>query len=287
MVIGGEKAGKSLLIQQLLFSMTTGETPFLDHYEVTRPCKITYIQIEGELVDTQDRFKRMMKSLDFNKDNFQIIFSEPLGLEKKENMLGLIKTIKDFHLPDIIIFDPLYFCFNGSLSDDDTVRRFLGHIRIMKDEFNCAVLIVHHTHRIKFNQKTGKIIEEGDEALFGSSALKWWPDHLIFFTLDKNTLKRDFRCTTQRSGDILDHLELKLVQPDPLYFSNVEPEDMSNSLKIHTLLSNHLEGLCQDEVCKQLNISRPTFYRDIKRLLHSEKIIKNNSKRPVIYTIKN
>jgi len=286
MVIGGEKAGKSLLLQQLIFSLTNGETPFLDHYEIARECKVSLVAIEGELVDAQDRWKRMMRTLDFKRENFQLIFSEPLGLEREDNARRLTKTIEDFHTPDVLIFDPLYFCFNGSLSDDAIVRRFLGHIRVMKDRFNCAIIIVHHTHRIKFNPKTGKLVDEGDDAMFGSSALKWWPDHLLMFTFNKETMVRDFRCSTQRSGDILDHLQLKLVQPDPLYFSHLDSEDMSNGLRICEILSHIPSGLNANELCDRLNISKPTFYRDIKPAIHSGRVCKTETCRPVIYFLK-
>jgi hypothetical protein len=287
LMVGGEKAGKSLIIKQLICSLTSGEHPFLNLYDVKRPCKVTYIQVEGELSDTQDRFKRMIKTLDFNPDNFQIIFAPPLGLQEDANCVTLMQQIESVHVPDVLIIDPLYFAFEGSLSDDGIVRKFLGNIRKIKDKFGCAVIIVHHTHRIKFNAEGG-LIDEGDDALFGSSAFKWWPDHIIFFTYNKKKNTRDFRCSTQRSGDILKKLELILVQPDPLYFRHADTADLGVGLKICQLLAEpgNESGLCPNEICKTLDISRATFYRDITAPLSSGAIEKDDSHRPVKYKIK-
>lgn len=284
MLVGGEKAGKSLLIKQLICSLTTGDHPFLDNYEVKRACKVTYVLGEGELSDTQSRFKKMIKALDFEPANFQLIFSGPLELEQDEMCTALIKTICSVHVPDVLIFDPLYFCFNGSLSDDAVVRKFLGNIRKIKEILGCAVIIVHHTHKMRFNQD-GTLLNEGDDALFGSSALKWWPDHLLFFTYDRKRNVRHFRCSTQRSGDILDKLELVLEQPDPLYFRNQEVTDTAMGMNILRALEKRPMS-CND-ICGRINISRSTFYRDIKPLLKSGHIQKDEAHRPILYKVQN
>lgn len=282
-LVGAEKAGKSILAQQLIFSLTTGDQPFLDEFEVLKPCKVTYVQVEGELGDSQDRYRRMRMALDFDPKNFHIIFSAPLELQDDRKANILMEDIAMHHVPNVLIFDPLYFCFTGSLSDDGIVRKFLGNIRRIKDRFSCAVIIVHHTHRMRFN-KEGDLVDEGDDAIFGSSALKWWPDHIIFFTYNKKRGIREFRCTTQRSGDILDKIELKLEQPIPLYFRGLKATDTANGFKIMKLLE--LEELSCNEMCDRLEISRASFYRDVKPLLKSKAIGKTETSRPVTYSIR-
>ena len=285
LLIGTEKSGKSIVIKQLICSLTTGTYPFLDEYEVKKPCKVTYIQLEGEIGDTQDRFKRMIKHLDFNPDNFQIIFSQPLQLQQDGAHLPIIDAIEAFHAPQVIVIDPLYFALSGSLSDDEAMRAFLGNIRRIKDHFQCSFVIVHHTHRIKLNQD-GEVIDEGDNALFGSSALKWWPDHLILFNYNKKTGLRHFSCNTQRSGDIENNIALELIQPDPLYFRKVGETYHDKSVQIYDELAKHISGLNATEVCEALKISRATFFRDVKKLLLNNKVMKFPNKRPIIYLAK-
>ncbi|MFA5133061.1 MAG: AAA family ATPase [Candidatus Paceibacterota bacterium] len=295
--VGNEKSGKSLFIFQLICSLTT-KHPFLDKFNVPKQSRVTYIQVEGELKDSQDRMKRMMKNIDFDQEYFQLKFSPPMELEQKAYMLGLCHAIKEHWIkngnekgkPDIVIIDPLYFCFMGSLNDDEVVRKFIGNIHIMKDILGCAVVIVHHTHKQKFDY-TGGRIEEGDEALFGSKFLKAYPDHIILFDYDKERDMRIFSCTTQRSGQILPKCNLKLVSGkntinDPLYFEEIEKEKIDMSTKIVNLLSKKEfnDGLDWEQITSMLHISKTSFFNSIKKPLSEGVIVKEG--KPVAYKMK-
>jgi len=282
--VGSEKSGKSVLIKQLICSLTS-QHPFLDEYEVLKPSKVSYIQLEGELSDSQDRFNRMIRSLDFNRDLFHIKYSAPLRLQEDAQIKQLIREIKAIHIPDVIIIDPLYFSLiGGSLSDDMHVIRFIGNIRIMKDYFGCAVIIVHHTHKVKMEK--GQIVIEGDDAIFGSVFLKAWPDHLLLFVYDKKSGLRHLSCGTQRSGDIIRNISLEMIQPDPLYFKKKDEEQEPGSFgKIIEILSKpeHKDGLTADQVCELTDIKRRTFYKSVKNLLEDGTLRKKSDNRPVVY----
>lgn len=280
-LVGNEKSGKSLLTFQLICSLTT-QHPFLDKFEISKPCKVTYIQLEGELGDSQDRFKRMIKTLDFNPENFQLMFYPPLELQDKNAMIGVLSQIKKFHIPDILIIDPIYFAFMGSLSDDEIVRKFIGNIRVMKDNLGCAVILVHHTHKMRFTQQ-GDVIIEGDEAIFGSKFFKAWADHTMLFIHDQRNDTRAFSCNTQRSGDIIKQCHLKLNEPDPLYFEEIEQKKVNKEHVIIDLLFKNPNGFTIDDIAKKLDISRQYVYGSIKNPLSSNIIIKDTSVRPIIY----
>ena len=64
--VGDEKSGKSILVLQLICSLTS-QHPFLDKLKVLRPTKVTLVQLEGEIGDTQDRLKRMISALDIDQ----------------------------------------------------------------------------------------------------------------------------------------------------------------------------------------------------------------------------
>lgn len=285
-LVGNEKSGKSLFIFQLMCSLTT-QHPFLDRFDVNKECKVTYIQLEGELSDSQDRMKRMVKTLDFNPKLFQIMFLPSLNLEEKGSMHSVVNEIKKYHKPDIVIIDPLYFAFDGDLNDNRVIRKVTGHVRIMKDLLGCAVILVHHTHKMRWNMFGGKL-EEGDEAIFGSKFLKAWPDHIILFNYDVKTNTRIFTCTTQRSGDVMKQCALRLVEPDPLYFEEVTDHRYGSEHLIMELLNKEefVGGLTVDEIIKHINISRTVFYRSVKNLLTNGKLIKNTETRPIVYRVK-
>lgn len=286
-LVGGEKSGKSILVQQLMCSLTSGEHSFLDEYEVYKACKVTYVQLEGELSDTKDRLLRMTKNIDFDPSNFQIVFSEPLNLRDNDQAMQLCEKIANQHIPDVLIIDPLYFAVSGKLADDEIIREFLGNIRQIKEFFGCAVILIHHTHKVKFDLK-GKAVKEGDEAIFGSGALKWWPDHIILFIRDPKTELRYFSCVTQRGGDIVKNLTLRLVEPDPLYFEKIDNQNIceSKTSSIYKLLEFENAGLPAKDIMKKLEMSRATFYFAVGQLISEKLVIKSGlDKRPVLYRI--
>lgn len=283
-LVGESKAGKSILVFQLITALTSTH-PFLDTYSVLRPLKVTYVQLEGELHDSQDRFNRMIGAIDFDKDLFNIIFSEPLQLQNSDGLADLKKRIEALGKPDVIIIDPIYFAMVGSLSDDDLVRRFIGNVRILKDYFGCAVILVHHTHKIKLDQK-GNVIYEGDNALFGSVFFQAFADHMFLFRYDKVANLRYLTCDTQRAGDIIKDIRLRLVEPDPLYFEIVTT-DITNWTKIHDLMFNKPKepGYSCQEVEQALGMKRDTFYRSIKEPLRDKLLFKYKPEKVVYYTL--
>jgi hypothetical protein len=293
-LVGNEKSGKSLFVFQLLCSLTSCH-PFLDIYNVPKPLKVVYIQLEGEIADSQDRMKRMIKTLDINAENFHLRFSAPLNLEEKSFSDGLAMDIlKNFNpkgkvagqeviKPDIVIIDPIYFAFTGSLNEDKDVRAFLGNLRTFKDTLDCAIILVHHTHKTRLNYK-GSVIEEGDEALFGSKFLKAWADHILLFLFDKKSKLRTLSCDTQRSGDIIEACELRLIEPEPLYFEQVDKSQTSD-LQVVDLLKReeYKEGLLVDDIKSKLGLSNSGFYRSIKQPLAQGMVVKSE-KRPLRYS---
>lgn|SRR3990167_3391474 len=230
LLVGDEKSGKSLIVMQLMLHLTVGKD-FLG-LPITEACDVSYIQIEGELPDTQDRIKRLMQTVPCDPTKLFIMFSKPLSLELLSTTNALITDIAKHHHPRIIVIDPVYFAMSGGLSDDEHVRAFLGNIRILKDHFNAAVILVHHTHRVRRTQQ-GDIIYEGDEAIFGSKYFKAWADQVFLFTMDKQSKLCILSCSTQRRGDIISKLHLKLHEPEPLRF-----ELAGDTIQLMQLLSS-------------------------------------------------
>ena len=284
---GNEKSGKSLFIFQLIHALTSGQD-FLDHYKVTRNYRIVYIQLEGELNDSQDRMKRMMKTQELHPENFLLMFYPPLEMQDNTYRIGLQKTILDKwagEKPDLIIFDPLYFCFTGSLSDDKVVRQFIGNLRSFKEVLDCAIILVHHTHKTKWTTD-GFMIDEGDEALFGSKFFKAWADHILMFIYDKKRDLRVLSCNTQRSGSIVRECVLKLIEPDPLYFEiTTDHSIVLKDLAILDLLKKdlHKDGMTREDIQAHLAISPNLFYKSIKKPLAEGLIVKSTNRRPIVF----
>lgn len=281
--VGDAKAGKSVLILQLICSLTSQQS-FLNKYNIYKPYTVLYIQLEGELEDTQDRLRRMMKTQELNPDLFYLAYFPPLRLENTQAILDLKKDIEKICKPDVIIIDPLYACCTGSLSDDTMVRRLVGNFRIFKETLNVTLILVHHTHKLRLNP-WGEPLDIGDNAFFGSTFFKAFPDHLIMFLWDRKTNIRTLSCTTQRSGEIEAEIKLKLIQPEPLYFEETTQETCEHQFLIDLLLK-HKEGLSVVEILellpKQTKVSRSTIYRALSKI---QEQVQKSSYYPIKYTL--
>ena len=283
---GKPKSGKSILLFNLICSLTSGE-PFLDEFEVKKPCKVLYIQLEGSLDDSQNRFNRMIGSLAFERSNFFIMFSPPLDMNNNNTMSRLIDDIKHkMDKPDVIIIDPIYFALGSgaSLSDDSLVRGFTGQIRILQECFDCAVILTHHFKKARRDQ-TGKILAPDDDDVFGSVFFQAWITHQFLFDYDKTTKARFMQCNVQRSGRIKDKIMLRLVEPDPLYYEllDVYPAKEEEIVKY---LTNHADKRFEArEIYEAINMPKASFYKLSRKLINEGKINKTKGDRHCLFFI--
>ena len=288
--VGQEKSGKTLFsMQAFLCCLTTG-MPLIDKHPIPKPKKVTYILLEGDLGESQDRIFRLNKQLDIDPANFVFMFLPRLMLHKEDGQYGLqhlVGEIKKHNCHEVVVIDPLYRAFCGSLNDDNIVRDVVANFDRLKDALDCALVIIHHTHKKKFDIR-GKVITEGDEAMFGSVWIKAWASQIVMQTYDVTTGLRGFYCQTQRGGDIIKECNLKLVQPDPLYFmedTNANPVENNWGIAIVELLKRpeYKDGLTRNEIAGLLSITLNAFHKSIKQAGVPEFIGKNNDIRPVKY----
>ena len=288
--VGQEKSGKTLFsMQAFLCCLTTGH-PLIDKHAIPKPRKVTYILLEGDLAESQDRVLRLQKQLDIDPANFIFMFLPRLMLNKEDGQYGLqhlIAEIKKRDCHEVVVIDPLYRAFCGSLNDDNVVREVVCNFDRLKDSLDCALVIIHHTHKKKFDVR-GKVIVEGDEATFGSVWIKAWASQIVMQTYDQVTGLRGFYCQTQRGGDIIKECNLKLIQPDPLYFMEditVQTAETNWGISIVELLKKpeYKNGLNPDEIKGLLGISKNAFYKSIKEPLSQNFVIKDAIARPKRY----
>src|SRR3990167_1307936 len=92
MMLGSEKAGKSILAMQMAFSLTSQE-PFLDKYPIPEKVAIAYFQTEGKLGDFKRRMACMKNAIDIDRTIFHHFyrkffpFDDPANIRKFEGMI--------------------------------------------------------------------------------------------------------------------------------------------------------------------------------------------------------
>ena len=263
---GKPKTGKSVLLFQMICALTSGE-PFLGEFEVKKKCKVLYVQLEGSLNDSQDRFKRMTQQLALDNERFSIMFSPPLPLNDGATMRGLIEKIKENMADvDVIIIDPIYFAMSGSLSDDESVRNFTGQLRILQDTFNCAIILAHHFKKARRDQ-AGNICVTDDDDVFGSVFFQAWITHQFLFDIDKVSKTRILQCNVQRSGKIMEKLNLKMIEPEPLYFQVINEFPTKGKCLREFFKANPNKKFKWSEIQKLTNMKKTTFYRESSQLI--------------------
>lgn len=216
---GSEKAGKSLQAKQLFTNIVTGQ-PYLGKFAVHRSGPVVYIQSEGDDSDFRMRLKRMTNGT-FDASKFLHIYKKFLPLDT-EGFLVTVHEIIRKHVqiwrqnPVAICLDSLYKCFAGSLISEDS-RAITNIIDGLIDEYDAAVLAIHHESRPIFDPEAKNWMDRGDKGLFGSVFLRAWADHILFLKKGQNEI-RQLSCDTQRSGSVVIKEKLVLIEPDPLFF---------------------------------------------------------------------
>ena len=280
-----EKVGKTVLSQQIVCSLSSG-TDLFNTFDINKEHKVWYMFNEVRMNELKERFVCMNNAVKLNINNvilipFNFHFNTEIGKQQLEQIAEEQKDNK----PDVIILDALYKAVKGSLKNDDVVNEF-NHTfsSFAKDLGGCARIVIHHLTKPSRDDK-GNYRKRTDKDNFGSTFLLADVDHC--FRLEKwgedpATKDRVLKCETQRSGNIIETTRLRLIEPNPLYYTiiSVHIEEKAEIIK---LLNKH-KCLTIKELMKYSNINRSTLYSALKELTTEQLITKSNN-RPVLYAI--
>lgn len=271
-----EKVGKTIFSQQLCCALSSGQQ-FLGAFHVHKPCKVWYMFNEVRMTQIQERFIAMSHGVDINVENITLIpfrfrFNTPQGYEELQNIINENQDNK----PDVIILDALYKAIKGTLKDDQVINEF-NH-RFNQFSFalgGCARIVVHHLTKPS-KDESGKFHARTDKDSFGSAFLLADVDHVFRLERwgdDPKTKERILKCETQRSGDVIESVRMLLIEPDPLYYTQIDLHK-----ELHAKLLDFLEkcpqGLSIRDILEKTHISRPHFFNIIKPLMEQRLITK-------------
>ena len=136
------KVGKSVFVQQMIFSLTTG-TPFLNKFNVPKKCNVLYVQAEGTRQETISRFQAMSRSLQVDVDRLVHISRRDITLMNKKGLRTLIKLASIPEIDyDVIVLDPLYkLMLGGSMNKVDDVTEWVNNSDILFQTFNASGIV--------------------------------------------------------------------------------------------------------------------------------------------------
>lgn len=180
-VAGESKAFKSTLILDMAMSIASGRN-FLGKFPVNNQGTVLYIQNENAKWIMKDRMEKIAYSKGLvgkvinRKKGIRVKFAEdiPLHFINTQSYLlndpihqKLTLEIMKQYKPNLIIFDPLYLMYDGDLGSAQDLNPILNWLLMLKEEFRCAVILVHHWN------KSGQS-DRGGQKMLGSVTLHGW-----------------------------------------------------------------------------------------------------------------
>lgn len=253
--------GKSILVLQWIFNLTTA-TAFLETYKVEKPCNVLYIQTEGDRAETIERISNMKKGLQIDDERLVHINLPGIMLNKDVGIRSLIEMAKEPGITyDVIIIDPLYTTVKGSMINDEVATDWVRNARILKAEFEAAMIVNHHDTKDSYHE--GKVVRKSDNDIFGSTFWSAFFNHNFKFKAINGV--HYLIVGKQRSGKIMDKIPMKMVEPAPLLFTS--NEDMSlGHIKVKKVLEGSDKRFTYKQLVAMTQLSKNTIYRAIHSL---------------------
>lgn len=180
MIAGAPKIGKSRVTLALGVQACIGGQ-FLNH-TFTRPLKFMWIQAEIHKCFLEDRLNAVAKGLSTREealldDNLILSGRLDLDLKNERDYEEIRKQLEKFR-PDIWAIDPIIDFSTAEENSNVEVRALLRRINELATEFNCAVILVHHT------RKPSKEKHTDFDQIRGASAFRGWFDTGLMLTGD-------------------------------------------------------------------------------------------------------
>lgn len=127
-----------------------------------------------------------------------LIESIPLNADSAEMGKLLERIIDEIRVrPALIIVDTLARCFDGDENQQEDMGRFIAGIDVLRREFGCTVLVVHHT-------RLGVDRERGSTAFRGAA------DTMV--AVEKDDACITLQCNKQKDAEEFQPLVLQLSQ---------------------------------------------------------------------------
>jgi hypothetical protein len=145
-IVGPPKSFKSFFALEMAFALATGK-PFLGEFTIPSPRSVLLIQEESGRKAFQERIRRA-GGIYGQADNAYFISNRPYNLEKSEGLERLRVEIET-HRPAMVILDPLASFVRGDENRQQEMGAFIRTIRDLRNKYDCAFCIVHHSKKGK------------------------------------------------------------------------------------------------------------------------------------------
>lgn len=242
--------GKSIISAQIALSLSCGISLF-DYLPIPKPRKVYYIQVEGSEFEQYKRIFYMRKIIPCISANIAWDYDKLFNVQDPHLVAKKLVEIEARFTPDVVIIDPIYKIAGGDLKDATAANAVIHFSDLLTNKFKCAVLMVHHFHREKYNIK-GKLVDE-DDPYYGHSFLKNHVDTSYVFkytTSDGST--SELTRKKRREENTTPHISLRYNPETYTVTMQTDYESLSKTERVYAYL----------EECRRLK--KTTDFYEIK-----------------------
>lgn len=274
MLAAQPKTGKSWLGLDMAISVATG-TPCLGKFEVKTPHKVLFFNAEDTEAIQRDRAEMVKRTRGITADvpNLNFMTTENgIRLDTAEGIQALRDVVAETR-PAILIMDPFVRMHQVSESDSTAIAKILGELRKIKNDYQCGVLMVHHSTK-------------NSKAIRGSTEFPAWGETNLFMYKDKaESIYLDIQ---HRAADSVNGVPLKigkkgdgvciyvLEQTEAAYIQQQAETVISLSDKVLKSLSNRIP-VSIESLVSNLKIDRKEVSNEIYKLIKSGLIRHTNN----------
>lgn len=261
-IVAGPKVGKTTIALQMSMSLTTATSVF-SGLPVAEPCQVYYFAFETSFHRFINKVERMSKSVPFNPD---LLVFDPLcnGKDATEAyvqdwLIARIKKSTDSRLR-LIVVDPAYKMAPGGLGKDEVAGKFCAFLGRLNQETGAAVLVLHHSHREKW--ENGKIVVERNPS-FGSQWLIAHPD--LMLQLEKWEGKEGVRLRVSEDREEICRPEMLLSYNGESGTVTLDTSDLNLAQRLYDFLFRLPQGstFTTKEIASMLSCSVPSLKREM------------------------
>ncbi len=192
--------GKSIFAQNLALAMTTGQTKFLNRFEVTQ-ARVLYLDLEMGDAPLKERFQTMTAKDRLVANNLFVKHLSNFDLNETDDQQLLGKWLADLKI-EVLILDPIGNAWAGDENNKQEVGKLTGYLNSLIDQYNISILVVHHW------RKTTRDFRRGGEMAAGSYKWAAWLDHHI--TLEGTPKSLTVSCQKSRHSARFEPFLIKL-----------------------------------------------------------------------------
>lgn len=175
MMVGEGGTYKSFFAQDLAIALATG-TSLLGTFTVPTPRTVAYLQTESAEESFRKRLQTLIRGRGLRDEDVGrrliAVTNQPIRLDVRSHVEWIRSKLLEHAKPDLIIIDPLRDFHTSEENSSTELQPIMSAIRSIRDEFQCSVLIVHHSSKAG-NSQRGPSKVRGSNVMWFSMDGRW------------------------------------------------------------------------------------------------------------------